>query len=149
MVDGDSDEDVVGNDDVGGSVDVGSVDGGDDPHGLRFFRCHCRGDGSFSGVAIMMLLLSSLLLSCCRCCCHCHCRRRARPLSSGRVASMVVSETKDDDDGSAMLLLCCCCDGVVVVVGAGELLETYRSLRPDNRGTPQFKLGELLGVISL
>ena len=33
-----------------------------------------------------------------------------------------------------VLLLCCCCDGVVVVVVvvvAGELLETYRSLRPD------------------
>ena len=99
VLDGDNDDDVVNDNDVGSSVDGGSVDGGDDPHGLRFFRCHCRGDGSFSGVAIMMLLLSSLLLSCCRCCCHCHCRRRARPLSSGRVASMVVSETKDDDDG--------------------------------------------------
>ena len=75
VVDGDSDEDVVGNDDVGGSVDVGSVDGGDDPHGLRFFRCHCRGVGSFSGVAIMMLLLSLLLL-CHRCClCRFHFRR--------------------------------------------------------------------------
>ena len=35
-----------------------------------------------------------------------------------------------------VLLLCCCCDRVVVViavvvVAAGELLETYRSLRPD------------------
>ena len=47
-----------------------------------------------------------------------------------------------------VLLLCCCCDGIGVVVVAGELLETYRSLRPDNRGTPQFKLGELLDVIS-
>ena len=54
VLDGDNDDDVVGDNDVGSSVDVGSVDGGDDPHGLRFFRCHCRGDGSFSGVAIMM-----------------------------------------------------------------------------------------------
>ena len=112
MLDGENDDDVVCDDDVGGSFNGDSVDGGDDPHGLRYFRCHCRGDGSLSGVAIMMLLLSSLLLCRCRCWCRCHFRRCSRPLSSGCVASMVVSETKDDDDGSAILLLCC-----VVVAG--------------------------------
>ena len=67
MLDSENDDDVVCDDDFGSSVDGGSVDGGDDPHGLRFFRCHCRGDGSFSGVAIMMFAvvvaaaLSSLL----------------------------------------------------------------------------------------
>ena len=37
MLDGENDDDVVGNNDAGGSVDGGIVDGGDDPHGLRFF----------------------------------------------------------------------------------------------------------------
>ena len=76
MLDGENDDDVVGANDVGGSVDGGSVDGGDAPHGLRFFRIHCRGDGSFSGVAIMMLSLSLLLL--CHCCCRCHFHYRRR-----------------------------------------------------------------------
>ena len=75
MLDGENDDDVGGDDDVGSSFDGGSVDGGDAPHGWRFFRCHCRGDGSFSGVAIMMLLLSSLLLRRRRCRCRCHVRR--------------------------------------------------------------------------
>ena len=91
VLDDKNDDDVAGDNDIGVSVGDGSVDGGDDPHGWRFFRCHCRGDGSFSGVAIMMLLLSLLLLCRCRCRCHRHCHRRARPLSSGRVASRAVS----------------------------------------------------------
>ena len=67
VLDGDNDDDGVSDNDGGSSVDGGSVDGSNDPNGLRFFRCHCRGDGSFSGVAIMMFAvviaaaLSSLL----------------------------------------------------------------------------------------
>ena len=34
MLDGENDDDVVGDDDVGSSVDDGSVNGGDDSHGL-------------------------------------------------------------------------------------------------------------------
>ena len=74
VLDGDNDDDVVGDNDVGSSVDGDSVDGGDGPHGLQLFCCHCRGDGSFSAFAIMMLLLSLLLLCHRRCRCHCHFR---------------------------------------------------------------------------
>jgi len=73
-------DDVVGvcNNDAGVSVGDSSVDDGDAPHGSRFFRCHCRGDGSVSGVAIMMLLSLVLLLHHCRFCrfhgrCQCPC----------------------------------------------------------------------------
>ena len=66
-LDGENDDDVVCDNDVGSSVDGGSVDGGNDPHGLQCFCCHYRGDGSLSGVAIMMLM-SLLLLLCCCCC---------------------------------------------------------------------------------
>ena len=37
MLDGENDDDVVWDADVGSSVDGGSVDGGNDPHGLQFF----------------------------------------------------------------------------------------------------------------
>ena len=51
MGDEEDDDGVDGND-----VGVGVGDG-DAPHGLRFFRILYRGNGSFSRVAIMVLLL--------------------------------------------------------------------------------------------
>ena len=62
VLDGENDDDVVGDDDVGVNVGDSSVDGGDAPYGLRFFRFLYRGDGSLSGVAIMLLLSLSLSL---------------------------------------------------------------------------------------
>ena len=73
VLDGENKDDVVGDDDVGVSIGANSVDGGDDPHGLRFFRCHGRGDGSVSGFDVMTLLL--LLLLRCHRCCRCLFRR--------------------------------------------------------------------------
>ena len=75
VLDEKNDDDVVRNNDVGVSVGDGSINGGNTPHGLRFFRCHYRGNGSFSGSTIMMLLSLSLLPRHCRCCCRCHFHR--------------------------------------------------------------------------
>ena len=62
VLDGENDDVVVGDNDVGVNVGDSSVDGGDAPYGLRFFRFLYRGDGSLSGVAIMLLLSLSLSL---------------------------------------------------------------------------------------
>jgi len=77
--DGDND-----NDDVGVGVGVISYDDGDAPHGLIFFRCHSRGNGSRRSCGYCYCC-------CCCCCCVVILVVVVTGVVSARVASMVVS----------------------------------------------------------